>query len=101
MPSAFFRAGKVNADTTVATSAGRAGFMVDRSLGAPVGRYKVDFGETHPRSTAYVYTIFVENETNQSFCTATIEGLASTFIRIVVKDEAGTLTNRAFHLMVL
>ncbi len=101
MPSAFFRAGKVNADTTVATSAGRNVFTVDRSNGDPVGRYKVDFGETHPRSTAYVYTIFVENETNQSFCTATIEGLASTFIRIAVKDEAGTLTNRAFHIMVL
>ncbi len=101
MPSAFFRAGKVNADTTVATSAGRNVFTVDRSNGDPVGRYKVDFGETHPRSTAYVYTIFVENETSQSFCTATIEGLSSTFIRIAVKDEAGTLTNRAFHIMVL
>ncbi len=101
MPSAFFRAGKVNADTTVATSAGRNVFTVDRSNGDPVGRYKVDFGETHSRGAAYVYTIFVENETSQSFCTATIEDLASTFIRIAVKDEGGTLTNRAFHIMVL
>ena len=101
MPSAFFRAGKVNADTTVATSAGQNVFTVDRSNGDPVGRYKVDFGETHSRGPSYVYTIFVENETGDSFCTATIEGLASTFIRIAVKDESGVLTNRAFHIMVL
>ena len=101
MPSAFFRAGRVNSNATVATSAGRNVFTVDRSFGAAAGRYKIDFWEAHPLGAAYVYTIFVENETGDSFCTATIEGLASTFIRIAVKDESGVLTNRAFHIMVL
>ena len=74
---------------------------MDRSNGDPVGRYKVDFGETHPRSTAYVYTIFLENETGQSFCTATIEGRDQNFLRIAIKDIGGVLTDRAFYIMVL
>ena len=74
---------------------------MDRSFGAAAGRYKIDFGEAHPLGAAYVYTIFVENETSHSFCTATIDGRASTFLRIAVKDVGGVLTDRAFYIMVL
>ena len=92
----FWVAGKVNgAALTNTSSVGKYGYLVERSLGAPEGRYKINFNTPHTNAN-YVVNIQTEVVTKSRITEVSI-----THVRIELLDEADAFTNVHFHFMII
>ncbi len=100
LPSPFFLVGKISAECTVVTSAGRVGFSPGRSFDAPFGRYKITFDESHPLGENYIFNVYVENDTNGTFDKVQIEEIRHNYLRIRITDSSNNLKNRPVHVTI-